>query len=78
VLLALVEKGLSRERAYELVQRNAMRCWETGIPFRELLRGDQAVREVLSARELDALFDYGYFTRRIDQIYRRFDRLAAD
>jgi adenylosuccinate lyase len=72
VLLALVEKGLSRERAYELVQRNAMRCWETGAPFRRLLGEDPAVQEVLRPEELDALFDYGFFTRRTGQIYRRF------
>lgn len=78
VLLALVGKGLSRERAYELVQRNAMRCWETGEPFRQLLSTDADVREVLDPEELDALFDYGYFTRRIDQIYGRFDLFKVE
>jgi adenylosuccinate lyase len=78
VLLALVGKGLSRERAYELVQRNAMRCWETGEPFRQLLSTDASVRDVFDPEELDALFDYGYFTRRIDQIYRRFDLFKAE
>ncbi|MBE0467435.1 MAG: adenylosuccinate lyase [Candidatus Desulforudis sp.] len=72
VLLALVEKGYSRGRAYELVQRKAMRCWETGESFKQLLGTDSEVREVLGAGELDALFDYAYFTERIGQIYRRF------
>lgn len=72
VLLALVEKGLSREKAYALVQDNAMRCWETGRPLRELLGEDTGVQAVLGAEELDRLFDYGYFTRRIGRVYSRF------
>ncbi|MBO8127728.1 MAG: adenylosuccinate lyase [Peptococcaceae bacterium] len=72
VLLALVDKGLSREQAYEIVQRNAMQSWETGRPLRELLREDGEAAAHLSAEELDSLFDYSYFTRRVDKIYARF------
>ncbi|HOV79005.1 MAG TPA: adenylosuccinate lyase [Bacillota bacterium] len=73
VLLALVEgKGLSRERAYELVQRNAMRSWRTGESFRELLQKDGEVAALLDEKEMDELFDYGYHLRYVDEIYKRF------
>jgi len=72
VLLALVEKGLSRERAYELVQRNAMRCWREETDFKTLLAADPEITAHLSAQELDALFDYGYHLKHVDDIYRRF------
>ncbi|MBO8137165.1 MAG: adenylosuccinate lyase [Desulfotomaculum sp.] len=72
VLLALVDKGITRERAYELVQRNAMECWRTGTEFKELLAGDQDVMELLSPAELDELFEYSHYLRHIDEIYSRF------
>lgn len=72
VLLALVEKGLSRDEAYLLVQRNAMESWQTGRPLKELLAADPDVTRWLSPAELEGLFDYEYFLRHIDAIYRRF------
>jgi len=72
VLLALVEKGLSREKAYELVQRNALASWQSGEEFKKLLLGDKEVAEKLSAEEIEGLFDYGYYLRNIDEIYSRF------
>ncbi|MEW6446828.1 MAG: adenylosuccinate lyase [Bacillota bacterium] len=72
VLLALVEKGLSREDAYLLVQQNAMDSWETGRPFKELLAADPQVAKVLPQQELDGIFDYGYFLQHVDEVYRRF------
>ena len=73
VLLALVEeKGLSRERAYELVQRNAMRSWRTGESFRDLLLGDGDVAARLSEEEVDELFDFSYHLKHIDEVYKRF------
>ena len=71
VLLALVEKGLDREEAYKIVQTNANRCWEEGLDFRDLLRTDRHVGERLSQPELDELFDYGYYTRYVDDIFAR-------
>ena len=71
VLLALVEKGLDREEAYKIVQTNANRCWEEGLDFRDLLRADRQVAEHLSQHELDELFDYGYYTRYVDDIFVR-------
>lgn len=73
VLLALVEKGLTRERAYELVQRNAMESWKTKEHFSELLKKDADVTALLSNKEIDSLFYYGHHLRNVDQIYKRFD-----
>lgn len=72
VLLALVDKGLTRERAYELVQRNAMEAWRTGTRFIELLEADEDIREQLTSEELQNLFDYSYHLAHIDDIYSRF------
>ncbi|MFZ5647601.1 MAG: adenylosuccinate lyase [Bacillota bacterium] len=72
VLLALVNKGLTREKAYELVQRNAMESWRTRRSFRELLHGDREVSSILSGEEIDGLFDYSYHLGRVDEIYKRF------
>ncbi|HOL17864.1 MAG TPA: adenylosuccinate lyase, partial [Bacillota bacterium] len=71
VLLALVDKGLSREKSYDLVQRCAMESWTKGLSFKDLLWQEPAVREQFSERELDGLFDPAYYLRRVDLIYRR-------
>jgi len=71
VLLALIEKGLSRERAYELVQRNAMRSWDEEMDFRELLKSDGDVTSYLSTDELSGLFDYGYYLRYVEDTFQR-------
>ncbi len=72
VLLALVDKGLTREQAYELVQRNAMEAWRTGTRFIELLEADTAIKQQLTSEELQGLFDYSYHLGHIDDIYARF------
>ena len=71
VLLALIEKGLLRQDAYKIVQRNAMQSWKERRAFRELLDADSEVRDQLSAAELDELFDYSYYTRYVDESFRR-------
>ena len=71
VLLALIEKGPSRESAYELVQRNAMRGWDEGMDFRELLKSDADVTSYLSPDELSGLFDYSYYLRYVEETFRR-------
>jgi len=70
-LLALIEKGLSRQQAYEVVQTCAMSSWQSGTPLRDLLSADRQVKALLSAAELDAVFDYGYFLREVDHIFAR-------
>lgn len=74
VLLALVEKGLSREQAYAIVQSNAMAAWEEGPdsqPFQERVAADPAVAAHLSPNELAACFDYRDSVRRVDEIFAR-------
>jgi adenylosuccinate lyase len=71
VLLALIDKGLSRQRAYELVQRNAMRAWREREDFGDLLKNDAEVGESLSLAELNSLFDYQYYLRYVDGIFAR-------
>ncbi len=71
VLLKLVEKGLSRDKAYRLVQRNAARVWEEGVDFQKTLMEDEEVSSLLRPEELEQLFDLGYYMRHIDHIFRR-------
>jgi adenylosuccinate lyase len=71
VLLALTEKGIARDDAYAIVQRNAMRAWRGEGEFLELLKADKDVAKVLSARELEALFDLGYHLKHVDTIFER-------
>jgi adenylosuccinate lyase len=71
VLLALVEKGVAREDAYRLVQRNAMRVWQEGGDFLALLEADPEVSKALSPAELEPLFDLAYHTKHVDDIFTR-------
>jgi len=71
VLLALTQAGVSREDAYKIVQRNAMRVWQEGASFLELLKEDGEVTAALAADELEGLFDLGYHTRHVDTVFKR-------
>jgi adenylosuccinate lyase len=71
VLLALTQKGMSREDAYAAVQRNAMPVWRGEGNFLDLLREDKDVAALLPPAELASLFDLGYHTRHVDTIFRR-------
>ncbi|MDQ7080144.1 MAG: adenylosuccinate lyase [Paracoccaceae bacterium] len=71
VLLALTQKGVSREDAYRLVQRNAMKVWEEGKDFRTELLNDADVRAVLDEDEINEKFDLGYHTKHVDRIFAR-------
>ncbi|MEE1561590.1 MAG: adenylosuccinate lyase [Alphaproteobacteria bacterium] len=71
VLLALTQKGMSREDAYACVQRNAMKSWEKGKDFAALLKADKKVATHLDGAEIDALFDLGYHLKQIDTIFKR-------
>jgi len=71
VLLQLVEKGLSREEAYTLVQSNAMRSWRERRSFKELLSDDERIRSYLTAEEIDNLFRGENFLKNINFIYDR-------
>ncbi|WP_428563352.1 MAG: adenylosuccinate lyase [Solidesulfovibrio sp. DCME] len=71
VLLALIEAGMDRQKAYEAVQRVAMACWEGRTSFPEAVRADAAITAKLGAAALDALFDPGYYLAHEDLIYSR-------
>ena len=73
VLLALTQAGLSREDSYALVQRNAMKVWDSDgqLSLLDLLKGDAEVSAKLSAEQLDALFDLGYHFKHVDTIFGR-------
>ncbi|GIV17337.1 MAG: adenylosuccinate lyase [Armatimonadota bacterium] len=70
VMLALVSKGLSREQAYRLVQRNAAKAWE-GADFQQSLKEDEEVRRVLNEEEIDRCFDLQHHLRYVDVTFRR-------
>ncbi len=69
VLLELVKKGVSREDAYSLVQRNAMLCWEKEKDFREMLKNDGQVTDILSEKEIDSCFQLKEDLKSIDHIF---------
>ncbi|MBG0509032.1 adenylosuccinate lyase [Agrobacterium sp. MOPV5] len=71
VLLALTQAGVSREDAYRLVQRNAMKVWEQGADFLEELLGDEEVRAALPEEVIREKFDLGYHTKHVDTIFTR-------
>ena len=71
VMLALIEKGLSREQAYKVVQRNAMKSWKERVSFLGMLQSDPDVGQHLSKSELEGIFDYGYFLGHVDEIFER-------
>ncbi len=71
VLLALTTAGASREEAYNLVQRNAMRVWAEGKDFKELLLSDQDVTRYLDKKEIENSFDLNYHLKNVDYIFNR-------
>lgn len=71
VLLALTDKGLSREDAYKKVQIKTLKAWEDKNDFKEMLLNDKEIRKYLSDDDINECFDYGYFIRNIDYIYSR-------
>ena len=71
LLLALTQKGVSRETAYQWVQRNAMKVWDDDEDFLTLLRADSDISKHLSPAELDAVFDFKTYLRNVDSIFER-------
>lgn len=76
VLLALIDKGLSREEAYEMVQRNAMEAWQQKKSFLSLLEADNRVTAHLTRSELESLFDYNYYLKHVDSIFERLELVS--
>jgi adenylosuccinate lyase len=73
VLLALIDSGMTREQAYDIVQPKAMEAWEKQVPFRSLVEADGTITDRLSSELIDDCFDYNYHLKGVDTI---FDRLG--
>jgi adenylosuccinate lyase len=71
VMLKLIEKGMSREQAYDTVQPRAMQAWEEQRSFRAIVEEDEKVTSLLSKEDLDACFDYRYHLKHVDTIFER-------
>ena len=71
VMLKLMQKGLERTRAYDLVQRCAMKSWKNELDFKETLLDDKEVLKFLDARQMERLFNLDYYLRNINKIFRR-------
>ncbi|KUP09221.1 adenylosuccinate lyase [Bacillus coahuilensis m2-6] len=71
VLLALIDKGLVREEAYDTVQPLAMQAWEDQVHFRTLVEQDEKIQSLLSASDIDDCFDYRYHLQHVDTIFKR-------
>ena len=71
LLLALTNQGISRETAYELVQRNAMRVWDEGVDFLTLVKADEDINSKLTSEEIERTFSLDHYLRNIDAIFER-------
>lgn len=71
VMLSLIEKGLDRERAYELVQKNAMKSWDGNKSFKKIIENDGEVMTYLNKEELNGIFNYNNFIKEVDFIFER-------
>lgn len=71
VLLALIDTGMTREEAYDLVQPKAMEAWEKQVPFRSLIEADETITNRLTKEQIDDCFDYNYHLKHVDTIFER-------
>ena len=71
VLLELMKKGLTREQAYEIIQRCAMQVWQETSDFKDILNRDRKVRKYLKPSQIEVCFDIKYYTRHTDTIFKR-------
>ena len=71
VLLALTQAGVSRESAYSIVQKSAMKVWREGGHLLDYLKQDKKVTDALPVSELETLFDMAYHTKHVDHIFAR-------
>ncbi|MBZ4661655.1 MAG: adenylosuccinate lyase [Thermotoga sp.] len=74
VLLKLIEKGLTRKEAYDIVQRNALKTWNSEKHFLEYLLEDEEVKKLVTKEELEELFDISYYLKHVDHIFERFEK----
>jgi adenylosuccinate lyase len=71
VMLMLIEKGMTREKAYDLVQPLTAQSWDEQIMFRPLLEANNKIRQYMTDEDLDKAFDYNYHLARVDDIFER-------
>jgi len=71
VLLALIDKGLTREEAYKMVQDNAMEAWQGKKSFLALLKMDKQITKYLTQDKLKSIFDYNYYLKYVDTVFER-------
>lgn len=71
VLLTLINKGLKREEAYDLVQSKAMEAWETQVQFKELIQNEELITSTLTAAEIEECFYYKHHMKQVDEIFKR-------
>ncbi len=71
VMLALIEKGMSRENAYQFVQKSAMESWSSKREFKEIIKNDKEIKQYLSSNEITKLFNLSYYTKNVNFIFRR-------
>ena len=71
VMLFLTKKGLSREKAYKIVQDDALESWNNSKNFKDLILEDQEIKKYMSKDEINSCFDYNYFIKNIDYIYTK-------
>lgn len=71
VMLALIDKGLSREDSYNIVQKIAMKSWKEEVDFKKLLMKDKEIRKYLNLKEIEDIFDLSYYLKNIDYIFKR-------
>ncbi|MBN2191025.1 MAG: adenylosuccinate lyase [Candidatus Aureabacteria bacterium] len=70
VMLELTRKGISREKAYKIVQRNAMEVWKTGRDFKELLMRDEELKTLMKPGEIERCFDLKYYFRDVNRMFK--------
>jgi adenylosuccinate lyase len=71
VMLALIDKSISRQEAYKFVQRNAMESWRSSKKFLTLLEADEELMQRISREDLEAIFDYKFYLAHVDTIFKR-------
>lgn len=71
LLLMLADSGISREEAYELVQKNAMKAWKENLNFKELIKNDKKIKKYLTDEDIERAFDISYYTKNVDYIFSR-------
>ena len=71
VLLAMIEKGFAREKAYSIVHDLSMNSWNENKDFRDLVRNNQIITSTLQSDEIEDLFNYKYYVRYVDEVFSR-------